>query len=159
MGTVAIKDQNVRRNLYICNIYSGDVHELYQEQIIINKFESLSNRYNITYLWQGIRVLKYEPSLIVSKILKDINNTEIVIACISDEFYHYSDTILELGMALAVKKPIVIWCQVHNIYVEESCIYQARGVIKVTTWYGLKQKLDEISNIIEELENKSSASE
>ncbi len=142
---------NFNRNVYMCHTLNDDLMRF--------KCADLMDHYIAVYLWSGINLPTINPHLnetLAKRVLSSIRTAEIVVAYIDDVNYHYAQCISELGIALALQKPIVILHTVANKNMESTCIWWTRGVIKVSNWYQLRGQLDGISTLMREVEDASS---
>ena len=158
---------NPRKKIYICSCF----HERDLADLYINE---LSDHYNV----KDLKVTKNfiqpdELEDMTSKILRYIKDANIVIAFIENTTHSYAETLSEIGMAIALNKPIVIFDSskehqepqeegdIPNIIVKGNRsiiampIYSAKTVIITSKWSETRLALKKIVKFMNIIENQS----
>jgi hypothetical protein len=115
------------------------------------------------------------------KILDLIKEVDIIIAIIEDDTYHYSETFSEIGMAVVLNKPVVIFEMISvcgeqvdgvdhegviprvkhkgNISISTLPLYWAKNIVRVSSWPEMRAVLNKIEKFVSMIEAQSDSDE
>ena len=98
--------------------------------------------FSITYRWwedEDANSPSEKTSTVVARRICDgIVESDILIVMIESVSYAYPEAFAEVGMALALRKPVIFLEIVKNKVIVNNSFYFMPGVIKVPTWGKMK---------------------
>lgn len=147
-----------RKILYVCtcffenglrDLYIGDLYDSY----IIRDFSD----YNLEKS-SGIHLIDKK---IPQKIFESIKTSDIIIAFIESASHHYTETIFEIGVAVALNKPIVIYDssksdeteskEVGHKEITKLPLYWSNTILHTFKWAETRESLKKIAKFIDKI--------
>lgn len=169
-----------KKRVYICssfietNIANLYLEELFDHYTVINlNIERVLDDPTVLILnVAGTRQTeRVKIENVSERIYSSIKKADIVVCLIENYSYHYSESLIEIGMAVALNKPIIIFdsstyqdtadgdipgiSYKGNIVLPSMPIYWSKMIVHTTSWQETKNTLEKISRLVTYLENQS----
>jgi len=133
----------VKRHFYLAGAYRA-------RDTLVSYIDSLKALgYECTFNWAACEAHSddhEQMGYFASKDIDGVANADVVVAIMDDKDYAYRGTFTEIGCALGLGIPVVIYCPRphHQVYARSNCFFCHPAIRHVSTWDEATQAIEEI---------------
>lgn len=114
-------------------------------ELLKEKIQEIKNLgYTPTWGWMEAETHSHEAGIMGYFAKKDIDgvvDADFLIVVMDDRDYAYRGTFTEIGAALALKKPVFLYCPHDRTYAHTNCFFFHPGITHFARWGALTENL------------------
>ena len=136
-------DEHVKRRFYLAGCYKD-------RETLVPCIDSLSAiGYECTFNWAACEPPSKDNDTMIdfaSKSIEGVVSADVLVAVLNDKDYAYHDTFTEIGCALGLGIPVIVYCPYPHdqVYVQTNCFFRHPAIRHVSAWDEATQAIEEI---------------